>query len=46
MSLESADGRADVLSGRLLSSVRACEIRGEIYGPSDHCPVVLDLARE
>lgn len=34
---------ADVLSRRLLSSVKTCEIRNEIYGASDHCPIIIEL---
>lgn len=33
-----------VLSDRLVDRVRMCEIRGEIYGASDHCPIVLEVA--
>jgi len=32
-----------VLSERLLSRVKMCEIRHEIYGASDHLPIVLDF---
>ncbi|KAH8116824.1 Endonuclease/exonuclease/phosphatase [Phellopilus nigrolimitatus] len=32
-----------VLSERLLNSVKMCEIRSEIYGASDHCPVVMEI---
>ena len=32
-----------VLSERLLERVKMCEIRSEIYGASDHCPVTLEL---
>ncbi|PIL23983.1 hypothetical protein GSI_13734 [Ganoderma sinense ZZ0214-1] len=32
-----------VVSERLGERVRMCEIRSEIYGASDHCPVVLEL---
>ena len=32
-----------VLSERLLEKVKLCEIRSEIYGASDHCPVVLEI---
>jgi len=32
-----------VLSERLLERVKLCEIRDEIYGASDHCPVVLEI---
>lgn len=34
---------AVVLSERIVSRVKMCEIRGEIYGASDHCPVVLEI---
>ncbi|PCH38170.1 DNA-lyase [Wolfiporia cocos MD-104 SS10] len=33
-----------VVSARLQERARMCEIRGEVYGASDHCPVVLELA--
>ncbi|KAI1795893.1 Endonuclease/exonuclease/phosphatase [Ganoderma leucocontextum] len=33
-----------VVSERLEERVRMCEIRSEIYGASDHCPIVLELA--
>ena len=32
-----------VLSERLLERVKMCEIRDEIYGASDHCPVVMEI---
>lgn len=32
-----------VVSERLLEKVKMCEIRSEIYGPSDHCPLVLEI---
>ncbi|KAK4058771.1 hypothetical protein OIO90_000217 [Microbotryomycetes sp. JL221] len=32
-----------VVSERVLKKVKACEIRYEIYGPSDHLPIVLDI---
>ncbi|KAI0374874.1 hypothetical protein BV20DRAFT_961084 [Pilatotrama ljubarskyi] len=32
-----------VVSERLVERVKMCEIRSEIYGASDHCPVVLEL---
>ncbi|KAM0792388.1 hypothetical protein ACM66B_005068 [Microbotryomycetes sp. NB124-2] len=32
-----------VVSERILDKVKACEIRHEIYGPSDHLPVTLDI---
>jgi hypothetical protein len=32
-----------VISERLLEQVKMCEIRSEIYGASDHCPIVLDI---
>ena len=34
-----------VVSERLLPEVRACEIRAEAYGASDHVPIVLDISR-
>ena len=27
----------------MLEQVKMCEIRSEIYGASDHCPIVLDM---
>ncbi|CAA7271561.1 unnamed protein product [Cyclocybe aegerita] len=35
-----------VLSERLASRVKMCEIRGEIYGASDHLPVVMEIEGE
>ncbi|KAF8637413.1 hypothetical protein AX17_002908 [Amanita inopinata Kibby_2008] len=35
-----------VLSKRLEERVKMCEIRSEIYGASDHCPVVMELTGE
>ena len=32
-----------VVSERMLEKVKMCEIRSEIYGASDHCPIVLDI---
>ncbi|KAI0336535.1 hypothetical protein GY45DRAFT_1238178 [Cubamyces sp. BRFM 1775] len=32
-----------VVSERMAARVQMCEIRSEIYGASDHCPVVLEL---
>ncbi|KII88376.1 hypothetical protein PLICRDRAFT_175973 [Plicaturopsis crispa FD-325 SS-3] len=32
-----------VLSARLVDRVKMCEIRSEIYGASDHCPIVLEI---
>lgn len=32
-----------VLSERLEHHVKMCEIRSEIYGASDHVPVVLEI---
>ncbi|KAF8201556.1 Endonuclease/exonuclease/phosphatase [Pholiota molesta] len=32
-----------VISERLEERVKACEIRDEIYGASDHCPVALEI---
>jgi AP endonuclease 1 len=34
---------AVVLSERIAERVRVCEIRSEIYGASDHCPIVLEI---
>lgn len=36
--------RSVVLSERLLNNVKRCEIRSEIYGASDHCPVMLEIS--
>ncbi|KAJ7510069.1 Endonuclease/exonuclease/phosphatase [Mycena galericulata] len=32
-----------VLSERIADRVKMCEIRSEIYGASDHCPLVLEI---
>jgi len=32
-----------VLSERMVDRVKMCEIRSEIYGASDHCPIVLEI---
>ncbi|TFK76337.1 hypothetical protein BDN72DRAFT_830894 [Pluteus cervinus] len=32
-----------VISERLLNQVKMCEIRDEIYGASDHCPLVMEI---
>ena len=32
-----------VVSERILEKVKMCEIRSEIYGASDHCPIVLEI---
>ncbi|KAI5119491.1 hypothetical protein M0805_009515 [Coniferiporia weirii] len=32
-----------VLSERILDKVKICEIRSEIYGASDHCPIVMEI---
>ncbi|KZV97017.1 hypothetical protein EXIGLDRAFT_608480 [Exidia glandulosa HHB12029] len=32
-----------VLSERIRDWVKSCEIRDEIYGASDHCPIVMDI---
>ena len=32
-----------VVSERMLEKVKMCKIRSEIYGASDHCPIVLDI---
>lgn len=34
---------AVVLSERIMDRVKMCEIRSEIYGASDHCPIVLEV---
>ncbi|KAF5380999.1 hypothetical protein D9615_004074 [Tricholomella constricta] len=35
-----------VLSERIVERTRMCEIRSEIYGASDHCPVVMEFEFE
>ncbi|KDE06685.1 hypothetical protein MVLG_03031 [Microbotryum lychnidis-dioicae p1A1 Lamole] len=35
-----------VVSERILDKVKACEIRLEAYGPSDHVPIILDFEGE
>jgi AP endonuclease 1 len=35
-----------VLSERIVDRVKMCEIRSEIYGASDHCPVVMEFTGE
>lgn len=37
---------SDVVSERLADRVKMCEIRSEVYGASDHCPVVLEMEGE
>ncbi|KLO11849.1 hypothetical protein SCHPADRAFT_905627 [Schizopora paradoxa] len=32
-----------VLSERIVDKVKLCEIRSEIYGASDHCPLVMEI---
>jgi len=32
-----------VLSERITDRVKMCEIRSEIYGASDHCPLVMEI---
>lgn len=32
-----------VVSERLMDKIKECEIRSEIYGASDHCPIILDV---
>jgi len=32
-----------VLSERIVEKVKMCEIRSEIYGASDHCPLVMEI---
>ncbi|KAI0064470.1 hypothetical protein BV25DRAFT_1869179 [Artomyces pyxidatus] len=34
-----------VLSERMVDLVKKCEIRSEIWGASDHCPLVLEIER-
>ena len=36
--------RTVVVSERLVGKVEMCEIRSEVYGASDHCPVVMEVA--
>jgi len=35
-----------VVSERIAEKVKLCEIRSEIYGASDHVPVVMEIERE
>ncbi|PFH54216.1 hypothetical protein AMATHDRAFT_53084 [Amanita thiersii Skay4041] len=35
-----------VVSEQLVERVKMCEIRSEIYGASDHCPVVMEIEAE
>lgn len=35
---------AVVASQRLFERVKTCEIRQEIWGASDHCPIMMELA--
>lgn len=35
-----------LVNEKLLSRVKLCEIRSEIYGASDHCPIVLEIEGE
>jgi len=42
----SADWMSVILSDRIANKTLACEIRDEIWGASDHCPVVLDMEVE
>ncbi|KAK2466796.1 hypothetical protein APHAL10511_001054 [Amanita phalloides] len=35
-----------VASNQLLDRIKMCEIRSEIYGASDHCPVVMEIEGE
>jgi AP endonuclease 1 len=35
-----------VLSERIVDKVKMCEIRSEIYGASDHCPIVMEVEGE
>ncbi|KAH9946126.1 Endonuclease/exonuclease/phosphatase [Epithele typhae] len=32
-----------VVSDRLMKRVKACSIRSEVYGASDHCPIMLEV---
>jgi len=36
-------GTSVVLSERIVEKVKMCEIRSEIYGASDHVPVVMEI---
>jgi AP endonuclease-1 len=40
------DGRAVVLSERIAERAKMCEIRSEIWGASDHCPIVLEIEED
>lgn len=35
-----------VLSERIADKVKMCEIRSEIYGASDHCPITMEIDNE
>jgi AP endonuclease-1 len=35
-----------VVSERLYDRVRTCDIRAEVYGPSDHLPIVMEIEGE
>jgi len=39
-------GTPVVLSERIVENVKMCEIRSEIYGASDHVPVVMEIDSE
>ena len=34
---------AVVLSERIFDKVKTCEIRSDIYGASDHCPIIMEI---
>lgn len=36
-------GTSVVLSERIVEKAKMCEIRSEIYGASDHVPVVMEI---
>lgn len=39
-------GTSVVLSERIVEKVKMCEVRSEIYGASDHVPVVMEIDSE
>lgn len=39
-------GLTVVVSERIAERVKMCEIRSDVYGASDHCPVVLEIEAE
>lgn len=40
-----SDPATVVLSERITSKVQMCEIRSEIWGASDHCPVTMEIEK-